>query len=186
MTNPTVPILILLRGIPGSGKSTLAKKIRKNREENGEEIQWFEADQYFEGKNSDYIWNPSKLHRAHEVCFLNTKQSLESGINTVVSNTFVRRKELNPYISLANDLNTVLVIHTCKGLYGNVHGVPLKKVEQMKQNFVEDSQLFTTLQPEQKVKIAYTEEEIFSTLRKHSPKGSGKHLRNLEEALDDF
>lgn len=119
--------LVLVRGVPGSGKTTYVKKNLKG-------YKHFEADQYFE-KSGEYKFNVSELKNAHEECLNNTRKELEKGNKVVVSNTFVRRWELDKYLSLARDLNkTVKVIRMTKQ-FKNEHGVPEDKVKEMKGNF---------------------------------------------------
>ena len=51
--------LILLRGLPGSGKSTLAKIILQLRSTDEPEV--LSADDFFEDKEGDYNFDPTKI-----------------------------------------------------------------------------------------------------------------------------
>jgi len=120
--------LVLCRGISGSGKSTYAKSL------NG--YIHLEADMYFM-KDGDYNFNPSKLKEAHEWCQSMTRKHLEAGHDVVVSNTFVKRWEIQPYIDLANELGVPYEVKEMKTQYQNVHGVPEEVLNRMKANWEE-------------------------------------------------
>jgi len=116
--------LILIRGLPGSGKSTMAKAyVRRG-------YQHFEADMYFE-RGGKYAFDLRYISQAHEWCLQQTKKALAAGKNVVVSNTFVKKWELEPYLKLTPNL-TIL---TAKGNYQNVHGVPPDVIARMKSNW---------------------------------------------------
>lgn len=119
--------LVLVRGLPGSGKSTYVKKNLKG-------YKHFEADQFFE-KNGEYKFDVNKLKYAHELCFSNTKKELEKGNKVVVSNTFVRRWELDKYLQLARELDKTVKVIRMTSQFKNEHGVPDDKVKIMRKNF---------------------------------------------------
>ena len=118
--------LILIRGLPGSGKSTLAKKLIPIINANH-----FEADMFFINFEGKYIYDASRIREAHNWCFNKTRDALAMGQNVIVSNTFVRRWEMVPYLNLRPDA----VILECSGNYQNVHGVPEEVIARMKQNW---------------------------------------------------
>jgi predicted kinase len=121
--------LVLVRGISGSGKSTYAKSL---------DIQnHFEADMYFYDLEGNYNFDSSKLKQAHEWCKKKTREVLEHGVDVVVSNTFIRKWEIQPYIDLANELGIPYEVVEMKTYYGNIHGVPEEKIVQMKENWEE-------------------------------------------------
>jgi predicted kinase len=122
--------LIIIRGVPGSGKSTYANKHFKSPE-----YKIFEADDYF-GKGKNYKFDVSKIGEAHRICFENVKKRLEAGKKVVVSNTFVKLKEIKPYIDLGKKLGKATRILRMSGSFKSVHRVPDEKVEEMKKNFV--------------------------------------------------
>ena len=119
--------LIIVRGLPGSGKTTKAKEIlqRVNADH-------FEADMFFIDNNGDYKFVPCDIAEAHDWCFNQTRKSLDDGINVVVSNTFVKKWELEKYMNL--DCATIAIIETT-GDYGSVHGVPEDTINRMKKNW---------------------------------------------------
>ena len=102
--------LILIRGLPGSGKSTLAATFQ--------DFTHLETDQYF-CRNGQYQFDASQLEAAHRWCFLSCQQLLHAGHKVVVSNTFVRRWEIAPYLKLVAE---PMVIHL-KSQWQNIHAV---------------------------------------------------------------
>lgn len=120
------PDLVLVRGLPGSGKSTMAKKF----EEEG--YVHLEADQYFY-EYGDGKFVHSMLPRAHEWCLKETKKLLRRGLKVVVSNTFSRKWEIQPYLNLT-DSHLVL---TARGEFQSVHGVPPEAIDRMKRRWEE-------------------------------------------------
>lgn len=122
---------IVIRGIPGSGKSTLAAKLKANAEKQGTICKVFEADDFFM-RNGVYEFNPSKLPDAHKACLENAKAALadsETGL-VIVSNTFIRRWEIEPYLALSPAPEILRMTSS----YGSVHGVPLEKITTMSDN----------------------------------------------------
>lgn len=114
--------IVLIRGLPGSGKTTLAKQFTMHVH--------VETDMYFE-KDGMYQYNPADIKKAHAWCLEQAKFALQSGRNVVVSNTFIRRWEMEPYIQLGVPVREI----TAMGSYSNVHGVPNKKIEMMRANW---------------------------------------------------
>lgn len=122
--------LTILRGIPGSGKSTLARKLLSE----GRAEAHFEADMYFV-RDGVYHWDSNKLGQAHSWCMESTFNALRNGKNVIVSNTFTRRREYQPYVDfcVANDIDYEIIV--CNGEYQNVHGVPTEVVQKMRERF---------------------------------------------------
>lgn len=131
--------LILIRGVPGSGKSTTARKMK---EKNPEYVH-IEADMWFV-RDGKYEFDATKLGQAHAWCQARTEAELRVGKTVIVSNTFTTIKELRPYFAITERvLGTCPVVHTCYGIFENIHGVPPEKVKQMRDRFVYDiSELF--------------------------------------------
>jgi predicted kinase len=121
--------LIIVRGPSGSGKTTYVKKHFPNYKN-------YEADMYFY-KNGQYNFNPEKLPEAHKWCLDQTKKELEKGNNVVVSNTFIEKWELEPYLELAKKLNVPYKIYRMTGKFKNLHGVPDEVVDGMRKR-IED------------------------------------------------
>ena len=121
--------LILIRGLPGSGKSTLARKFVAMG------YAWFEADRYFETSDGEYRFDGTRLREAHNVCQQQARDALRRGANVVVSNTFSRQWEMQPYRDMASNLGARLTIVICEGNYGNVHSVPEAAITAMRERW---------------------------------------------------
>ena len=136
ITNETQGELILLRGLPGSGKSTLAKIILQLRSTDEPEI--LSADDFFEDKEGDYNFDPTKLKEAHNYCqFRCSERMRQQKAKIVVANTFTQEWEMDEYFKMAERYNyrvhTVIVENRHRG--ENIHGVPKDKLQQMKDRF---------------------------------------------------
>jgi predicted kinase len=116
------PRLTLIRGLPGSGKSTMAKAMQ----EDGENIH-LEADMWFE-RDEGYVFDASELNLAHQWCQRCALDFLNSGYSIVVSNTFSRVWEMQPYLDMGYPVDVI----TATGDYGSVHGVPADVIERMR------------------------------------------------------
>lgn len=125
--------LILLRGLPGSGKSTFAKSL------GGIHI---EADQYFV-VNGEYKYDGSQIENAHNYCQSQTRAWMThsgeqiSVDKIIVSNTFTREWELEPYFKMAEEFGYQVVCLIVENRHGskNINGVPEDKIEQMRNRF---------------------------------------------------
>ncbi len=117
--------LFIIRGLPGSGKSTIANAMRHAG------FVHVEADMFFMESGS-YKYVPEKIKLAHEWCQYTVRHALENGNNVVVSNTFTRRFEMQPYIDMATEFGIVPNIMTANGNFGNVHGVPDEVLQKMR------------------------------------------------------
>ena len=135
--------LILVRGLPASGKSTLAGGFSGL-------IGWnyprFEADDFFKDESGVYRFDVTKIGEAHAVCQNNARTALMDGKNVVVSNTFVERWEMQPYLLLANRFNAdVIVVDLFDGgltdsqlAARNVNGVPAAAIAEMRGRYEHD------------------------------------------------
>ena len=124
--------LYIIRGLPGSGKSTLA-----NIMSIGLDIEYYEADMYFIDELGNYNFDPKNIGNAHIWCQNQVKTQLEAGKSVIVSNTFVKRWEMKPYLDMADEFNTSVNIIECKSQFGSIHGVPQETVERMAKNWEE-------------------------------------------------
>ena len=80
-------------------------------------------------------YDKNKIKAAHLWCQTMVKQFLSRGIDVCVSNTFVKKWEIDEYVKMANTFNTNYKIIKVVGNYKNVHNVPSEVVERMKQNW---------------------------------------------------
>lgn len=112
--------LVLIRGLPGSGKSTMARKMASAGFEH------FEADMFFT-VNGVYSYDASQIREAHFWCQQKAREALASGRQVVVSNTFTRLQELEPYGSMTKNIR---ILEAC-GKWDNVHSVPAETVRRM-------------------------------------------------------
>ena len=134
--NETQGELILLRGLPGSGKSTLAKIILQLRSTDEPEV--LSADDFFEDKEGDYNFDPTKLKEAHNYCqFRCSERMRQQKARIVVANTFTQEWEMNEYFKMAERYNYRVHTVIVENRHGNenVHGVPEDKLQQMKNRF---------------------------------------------------
>ena len=126
-------MLIIIRGLPGSGKSTLAEII-------SEKI--CEADQYFM-VHGEYIFVPADIGKAHSVCQQKVDAYLRAGVACVVSNTFSKKWEIEPYIKLCkkHGVDYKIIDLFDAGLSDeqlfrrNVHEVPIHVIKAMRERW---------------------------------------------------
>lgn len=117
--------LFLIRGLPGSGKSTYAKSLG---------IYHVEADM-FHMKDGKYCFDGSKAKDAHNWCQTSAWYAMQNNMDVVVSNTFTRLWEIEPYIEFAKKTgHEVLVLKMVKN-FGSIHNVPSDVIEKMKIRF---------------------------------------------------
>lgn len=121
--------LYLIRGIPGSGKSTEAQRILSG--DSTSQIKWFEADMFFVNDRGEYLFDPSKLHKAHKWCLDKTEKALSEGFNVIVSNTFSTLQELKPYQSLASKFGAYVNMRQMNNSFKSIHNVPELIIEKM-------------------------------------------------------
>lgn len=125
-------VLTLIRGLPGSGKSTLAKAIANSAEGYAAR---FEADMYFM-EGGEYKFDARKLGAAHAWCQENVAVAMSNGTPTIiVSNTFTRKSEMTPYVTMAINHGYKINVIVCMGSFGSVHNVPEETMQKMKERF---------------------------------------------------
>ncbi len=130
LKNNRQPILYLVRGLPGSGKSSFVKHQLHALTNH------FEADQFFcLNPAREYRFDQTKMNWAHQWCQDQTRQSLVSGFDTWVSNTFTTIKELRPYFKIADDTDSALVVLTMNGNFKSIHNVPDEVIHRMRARF---------------------------------------------------
>lgn len=123
------PTLTIIMGPAGSGKSTLAKRLTN---ESKNPMVYFEADMWMTNSEGEYVFDPSRLGFCHNQCQTSVDASLDRGIDTIVSNTTLRRKDLNVYLDIAKNNQVPVRIIRMRSFYGSIHNVPEEKVEIMK------------------------------------------------------
>jgi predicted kinase len=128
-----VQMLTIIRGLPGSGKSTLAKTITEKV---------CEADQYFM-VYGEYIFVPADIGKAHAACQQKVDAYLRAGVACVVSNTFSKKWEVEPYIKLCekHGVDYKIIDLFDAGLSDeqlfnrNVHDVPMHVIKAMRERW---------------------------------------------------
>lgn len=127
-------ILYLIRGVPGSGKSSFAEKLYWKHVV----FDVLEADQYFTNSDTgEYVFNPNLLAEAHTDCQNRARMHLARGNDIAVSNTSTTEKEVEIYRKIAEDAGAQFVSIILENRHSgeNVHGVPIDKIQQMKNRF---------------------------------------------------
>lgn len=128
--------LYMIIGVPGTGKTTLAKKIKEIYERNDRFINIRETDEYFiDPHTKEYHFDPSKLGICHKECQRAVKHDLIEKKDVICSNTNLAAWERKAYFDIAREAGSKVVIVIVDEVFGNVHGVPLEKVEAMKKRF---------------------------------------------------
>lgn len=128
-------VLILIRGVQGSGKSTLAGMIVDAIDPFNGDVPHYEADMFF-SLEGPYKWDGAKIGEAHRWCQMKINDAMTEGKKTIiVSNTFVKRAEMQPYLEMAQQHGYQVQEIICKGTFKNIHGVPEEKVEQKRRQF---------------------------------------------------
>lgn len=112
--------LVIIRGLPGSGKSTMARVLAQVG------YVHVEADMYFMN-NGCYEYDRNKIQAAHAWCRQRVREALESGKRVVVSNTFTRLQEMEPYLQMNADVRVI----EAKGQWANEHGVQEQTIQRM-------------------------------------------------------
>ena len=123
--------LTLIRGLPGSGKSTMARQIAA-----ATGAMHVEADMWV-----DYSapYTPEAAKRAHTICQSRARHAVMFGRSVVVSNTFTRRWEMQPYLDMAHQYGAQVEIITATGDYGSIHNVPDNAIQAMRDRWEEVS-----------------------------------------------
>lgn len=122
--------LYIIRGLPGSGKTTMANELVGH-------YAYCEADQFFTSQDGSYHYDKEKIREAHEWCKNQVKAlMILNQYKIAVSNTFVKRWEIQPYVALAQQYGYRIVEITMSGdTYANLHNVPEETIQRMKANW---------------------------------------------------
>ena len=119
--------LVLIRGVPGSGKSTFAQKSFPG-------VFHLENDM-FHIRDGEYRFDFRRQKDAVKWCMEAADRALGIGMDVVVSNTFVRRRFVLAYKSLADSHNADFSVYRMTGNWGSVHAVPESVMESMRSGF---------------------------------------------------
>lgn len=130
MGNKTAKLYII-RGLPGSGKSTFAKKML----DEGFVDSHYEADMFFIDMDGNYRYDPLKISSAHFWCRTNVKKDLKKGLTVIVSNTFTKKSEMDPYIQYCQDNDIPFEVIRMGTQFQNIHNVPEEILKKMKDRF---------------------------------------------------
>lgn len=139
----SIPILVLIRGLPSSGKSSMAKMLQQSSLPNATV---FETDQYFTALDGTYCWESTKLAIAHEDCQKRVYRHLDKGLDAIVANTFSQRWEMQPYLEMIDRVGGKLHVvdlfdSKCKDevlAERNKHGVPVESIKAMRERYEHD------------------------------------------------
>ena len=122
--------LYIVRGLPGSGKSSLAKKVAELV---------YSADDFFTNKKGEYNFNVKLLGKAHEWCWGKVRDAMYIGVQAVaVANTFTQGWEAEKYYQIAEEYGYSVFVIECQNDFGNVHDVPQKSIDAMKERWEKD------------------------------------------------
>lgn len=130
VTFPKVKVLVLLRGVPGAGKSTVADSMSSGI------YPVLAADDYFM-VNGEYRFDPAKLGKAHKSCQRRCKAHMERGARKIfVNNTFVKAKDMNPYVKMAQEHGYIVFSLVVENRHGgrDVHNVPEDALVRMEES----------------------------------------------------
>lgn len=117
--------LYLIRGIPGSGKTTMAKKMGLEHH--------YEADMWFERNGIQFC--AKLLPIAHEWCRNRAGRAMLTGKDIVVSNTFVKKREMRSYYDLAVAFGYSVNVTIANGNFRSIHSVPEYVIKRMVESF---------------------------------------------------
>lgn len=107
--------LILFRGWPGSGKTQAAYHMFPGT--------FHIENDMFHIHNGKYEWKSDNMPKAISWCIEMCKSALALGFDTVVCNTFTKRKFVEAYKKIAESYGAEFIVYRCTGHFQNVHGL---------------------------------------------------------------
>lgn len=133
-------VLYIVRGLSGSGKSSIARELVNDvwySESESFVKDFYSADDYFTDKHGKYNFDPNKLKEAHEQCQKNVEIAMQKPCvyKVAVANTFSQAWEAEPYFKLAEKYDYHPFVLECQNDFGNIHGVPQKSIDAMKERW---------------------------------------------------
>lgn len=133
-------VLYIVRGLSGSGKSSIARELVNpiwNEQSESFVKDFYSADDYFTDKHGNYNFDHTKLAEAHAECISNVELAMQKAFVTkiAVANTFSQAWEAEPYFKLAKKHNYSPFVLECQNDFGNIHGVPQKSIDIMKERW---------------------------------------------------
>lgn len=160
--------LVLIRGLPGSGKTTLACELMNFLidvpnlwavdcvlgtggvyKTDGPTLSFgiSEVDMFMVDENDKYSFDANRLSDCHNKC----RESVEKHMKLCrqfsytgyhfVTNTFMKRWELEDYLQMAKTYGWNVVVVNMKTTHPNLHGVTKNTIERMSQKWEECSEL---------------------------------------------
>lgn len=118
--------VVLIRGASGSGKSTFAKK-------HYSDFVHLETDKFFM-RNGEYKFDYTKIKQAHEWCKNLFKDCLESNRDVVVTNTFIKLWEIQPYLDMCSDKQITPLVIVMDNTFENIHNVSENIIKRQRTN----------------------------------------------------
>ena len=107
--------LNLFRGVPGSTKSSSAQRMFPG-------VLLVENDM-FHIHNGNYEWSAENMPKAISWCVSMVRTALENKFDVCVANTFTKRKFVEAYKKIAEELGAEFHVYRCVGKFKNVHGL---------------------------------------------------------------
>lgn len=154
--NQGLRVCIILRGLPGSGKSSLAKQILEDTVKGDAKNHIISADNFFI-RGEKYVYDPAKISEAHQYANTTFCQFASEGKSPlIVDNTHRQYWEMYHYLSVAIQYDyhielmepaTPWKFNASKLSQKNTHGVPLNKIEKMRDDYESGASLEKILQP---------------------------------------
>jgi predicted kinase len=132
--------LYIVRGLPGSGKTTWALKQMKPSQSVVLEADDFHVTPAGEGRG-EYNWIAKHMEYAHMWCLSNAAYRLRHGLNVYVANTFTQWFEIERYLKMAKAIKCDVEIIECLGNFENVHSVPEKTLDKMRQRYITNEKI---------------------------------------------
>lgn len=86
-------------------------------------------------RDGQYMFDATKLGDAHKDCLWRVTDALDGGLDAIVSNTFTRQWEMQPYIDYCINRKYDYTIIKAEGRFQNVHNVPEEALQRMKERW---------------------------------------------------